>query len=386
MPKTYDTIIIGAGIAGASLAYTLTQQNQKVLVLDKNGIASGGSGAAGAFVSPKIGLASSLHSLTNEAFEYAKDFYGKHCPEYYVQTGVLRIPKDNADAKKFPVYEKANSNVYETYDSERLKAMGIDVPYDGFFFPEAGACEALDICEFLLKDIEVEICDVDKIMYKDGIGNVLRQAQEPMTNTVTKSVTELAEVHAKNIVIATGFENKLFNMDYMGVHGVWGNRGDFSTTLDLPISMHQSMSVGANVDGIIKLGATHERVVRDAQPCEEAEVLSLKEMASELIDTSDLELVQMYCGMRAGSRDSFPLIGKVIDVDYMLENHPSIKKGRKFPLKYIDNLYVYNGLGGRGFVFAPMMARMLAEYIVDKKEIDARVNPDRLFWKWVRKL
>jgi len=382
----YDTIIIGAGIAGASLAYALTQQNQKVLVLDKNGIASGGSGAAGAFVSPKIGLASPLHGLTNEAFEVAKDFYLAHCPEYYAQTGVLRIPKDDADAKKFPVYEKANSNVYETYGSERLKAMGIDVPYDGFFFPEAGVCEALDICEFLLRDIEVEICNIDKIMYKDGMWSVLRQAQEPMKNTVTKSVTELAEVRAKNIVIATGFENKIFNMDYMGVHGVWGNRGDFSSTLDLPISMHQSMSVGANVDGIIKLGATHERSVHEVQSCEEAEVLSLKEMASELIDTSDLELMKMYCGMRAGSRDSSPLIGKVIDVESMLESHPSIKKGRKFPLKYIDNLYVYNGLGGRGFVFAPMLARMLTEYMIEGKEVDKRVNPDRLFWKWCRKL
>ena len=240
MPKTYDTIIIGAGIAGASLAYALTKQNQNVLVLDKNGIASGGSGAAGAFVSPKIGLASPLHTLTNEAFEYAKDFYLKHCPEYYAQTGVLRIPKDDADDKKFPMYEEANSNVYKLYESERLKAMGIDVPYDGFFFPDAGACEALDICEFLLQDIEVEISNVDKIIYKDGIWSVLRQAQEPMRNTVTKSVTELAEVRAKNIVIATGFENNLFNMDYMGIHGVWGNRGDFSTSLDLPIRGKES--------------------------------------------------------------------------------------------------------------------------------------------------
>jgi len=386
MPKTYDTIIIGAGIAGASLAYALTKQNQNVLVLDKNGIASGGSGAAGAFVSPKIGLASPLHTLTNEAFEYAKDFYLKHCPEYYAQTGVLRIPKDDADDKKFPMYEEANSNVYKLYESERLKAMGIDVPYNGFFFPEAGACEALDICEFLLQDIEVEISNVDKIIYKDGIWSVLRQAQEPMRNTVTKSVTELAEVRATNIVIATGFENKLFNMEYMGVHGVWGNRGDFSSTLDLSISMHQSMSVSANVDGIIKLGATHERSVQEVKPCEEVQVLSLKEMASGLIDTSDLELIKMYCGMRAGSRDSFPLIGKVIDIERMLENYPSIKKGRKFPLRYIDNLYVYNGLGGRGFVFAPMLAQMLAECIVEGKEIDKRVNPDRLFWKWVRKL
>ena len=120
MPKTYDTIIIGAGIAGATVAYTLTQQNQKVLVLDKNGIASGGSGAAGAFVSPKIGKGSALQTLTNEAFSFAKDFYLTTCPEYFHQTGVIRIPKDEADAQKFSVYEAFNDTVYEKYTKEKL--------------------------------------------------------------------------------------------------------------------------------------------------------------------------------------------------------------------------------------------------------------------------
>ena len=72
MSKTYDSIIIGAGIAGASTAHALTQKGQKVLVFDKKGIASGGSGAAGAFVSPKIGKGSPLQTLTNEAFSFSK--------------------------------------------------------------------------------------------------------------------------------------------------------------------------------------------------------------------------------------------------------------------------------------------------------------------------
>ena len=370
MPKTYDTIIIGAGIAGASLAYALTQQNQKVLVLDKNGIASGGSGAAGAFVSPKIGKGSDLQTLTNEAFLFAKEFYLSTCPEYFHQTGVIRIPKDESDTQKFCEYEKFNNTVYENYSKEKLKSLGIGIEFDSFYFHDAGDCDAVQVCEYLLRDIEVEIYNITEIVYKDGMWNVFRQAQE---------------VEAKNIVLATGYESNLADLRYMGIRGTWGTRGDFKTSLDLKVSMHQSMSVGSNIDGIIKLGATHEKEVKEVVPCSDAHALSLKEKASFMIDTSDLEFHKSYCGMRAGSKDYFPLVGKVIDVSYMIENYPKILRGTKPKLTYVDNLYVLNGLGGRGFVFAPLMAKLLAECIVEEKEVDSRVNPDRLFLKWCRK-
>ncbi|NOR55756.1 MAG: FAD-dependent oxidoreductase, partial [Sulfurovum sp.] len=156
--------------------------------------------------------------------------------------------------------------------------------------------------------------------------------------------------------------------------------------LDLKVSMHQSMSVGANINGSIKLGATHEKMVKEVMPCDKTQALMLKEKASGLIETSDLQLKELFCGMRAGSKDYFPLLGKVIDVPSMLETYPKIRVGAKPELSYVDNVFVLNGLGGRGFVFAPLMAKILAEHIVNKKELDPRMNPDRLFLKWCRKL
>ena len=378
MPKTYDTIIIGAGIAGATAAYTLIKENQKVLVLDKNGIASGGSGAAGAFVSPKIGKGSALQTLTNEAFVFAKEFYLSTCPEHFHQTGVIRIPKDEADAQKFSEYEKFNDTVYENYSKEKLQSLGIDVDFDSFYFPDAGDCDAPKVCEFLLRGIEVQICNVEKLSFSDGLW-VCVPTQE--------SGNETSMVYqAKNIVLATGYESNLTDLRYMGIRGTWGTRGDFSSKLALEVSMHQSMSVGANVGGIIKLGATHEKEVKEVVPCSNEQALSLKEKASSLIETADLEIVETYCGMRAGSKDYFPLVGKVIDAPMMLDTYPAIVRGTKPELEYVENLYVLNGLGGRGFVFAPLMAKMLAEHMVAGKEIEKRVNPDRLFLKWCRKL
>ncbi len=378
MPQLYDTIIIGAGIAGASLAYTLAKQRQKVLVLDKKGIASGGSGAAGAFVSPKIGKGSTLQMLTNEAFMYAKDFYLHTCPEYFHQTGVIRIPKDSEDAKKFSEYEKFNNMVYEVYSKERLHALGIGIDFDSFYFPDAGHCDALKICESLLRGIEVHRSNVEKLSFRDRLW-ICIPTQESRDKTFLSYM-------AQNVVLATGYESTLVDIRYMGIHGTWGTRGDFSSKLDLRVSMHQAMSVGSNVDGIIKLGATHEKEVKSPSPCSEEIAEGLKEKASSLIETSDLELKQVFCGMRAGSKDFFPLAGKVIDVPLMLEHYPKILRGAKPELIYRDNLYVLNGLGGRGFVFAPLMARRLAEHIVEEKSLDTRINPDRLFLKWCRRL
>ena len=367
MEKLYDTIVIGAGIAGASIAYRLHQKEEHLLVLDKKGIASGGSGAAGAFVSPKIGKGSPLQTLTNEAFDYAQAFYHTYAREYFHQTGVVRIPKDEEDAQKFVTYENYLQAPYERYSTSKLQRLGITSAYEALFFPQAGDCDAVGMCRFLLQGIDVAIYNATKIYQKEGMWHI-------------------GAYRAKKIVIASGYEHTLVDMDYMGLRGTWGTRADFSSNLALRCSMHQSLSVGANHQGVIKVGATHEKCVKTPQPCQAKEAIALKQKASTLVNVSDFTLKKSFCGMRAGSKDYFPLVGRVIDVTSMLQKTPKIRQGATPKLTYIPNLYILGGFGGRGFVFAPLMAQHLAQYMVDKTPLDARTNPDRLFFKWARKL
>lgn len=367
--QQYDVIVIGAGIAGSSCAYFLKKRGLKVLVLDRAGVAKeGGSAAAGAFISPKIGKGLALQSLTNEAFDFAKSFYLEHFPKYFAQTGVIRIPKDEQDALAFGDYEQHNEAQYSWIEEDSLLEMGIKNAKRSFLFDDAGVCDAQGLCTALLKDIDFEQYDVKTLQYDNG-------------------AWDIGVYKAEQLILATGYEKRFFDMRYMGIKGTWGTRGDYASDLDLDVSMHKKISVSANVNGIIKIGATHEKEIKSCINCKEEPLQELLSVATEMVDTSDFKLKNIFCGMRAGSKDYFPLVGSVIDVQEMLSSNPKLLRGAKphDGLKHIDNLFVCNGLGGRGFVFAPMMAKMLTEHMLEGNEMDERVNPDRLFLKWCRK-
>jgi len=365
----YDIIIIGAGVAGSSAAYTLYQKAQRVLMVDRSSVpASGGSGAAGAFVSPKIGKGGPLQRLTNQAFEYAQDFYVRHFAQHFTQSGVVRIPKDDADALKFALYEPHNYPLYEKWNSHKLSHHGITDPHGGFYFPEAGDCDAPAMVMAMASGVDFIQYDVQSL---ERVEHGWRLGGSSLTAT--------------QVVLATGYQNDLFDMRYMGVKGLWGSRGDFMASAHLDISMHKSISISSIRDGVVKIGATHVKHPHPCTVCDGQPLASLLDKADELVDMSSFVLRETFCGMRAGSRDYFPLVGRVIDVEYMLVKYPEILRGAKPPLAYLDDIFVLNGLGGRGFVWAPLMSKWLSEYMVDGKPIHHRVDPDRLFWKWARR-
>jgi len=396
MSGSYDTIVIGAGIVGCCVAYTLKQKGQKVLLVDRSSVAaSGGSGAAGAFVSPKIGKGSALQTLTNEAFEFSKDFYLNHFPNHFYQTGVIRIPKDADDAEKFPIYEEHNKSKHRWVEKKELEELGIYNCEKSFLFDESAVCDAPEMCREIMHGLEFKQVDVDSLKYSDDFWHIETSSNPPRgsdafckkdSHTTLSDYDKQIDLKAKNIVLSTGYENKLFDMRYMAVKGTWGSRGDYESSLDLKVSMHKSISISSNINGVIKVGASHVKAKKPCVICDGEPLKEIFEKATTMVDTSDFKLKETLCGMRAGSKDYFPLAGKVIDVPFMLETYPKITQGAKPEFKHIENLFICNGVGGRGFVFSPYIAELLAESIVKNEPIDKRINPDRLFLKWCRKL
>ena len=366
----YDLIVVGAGIAGCSIANYANKKGKKVLIIDRAAsVATGGSGAAGAFISPKLGKESKLLNLTNEAFEYASKFYSKNYNKYFDNRGIIRILKDSKDAKNICMYKELIKSDSKILTIKDLKHLGIKSDVEALYFKNGGVCDAQNLCNALIKNIDFIQLELNDIKHLDNCILINKQYK------------------TKNLVLATGYEGYKDLLKYMGIKGLWGSRGDFYTNSNIKYSLHKDISISANKDGIVKIGATHIREKNPCLKCSGKPLEPLINRAKELVEFDNLELKEIFCGMRSGSRDYFPLVGKVIDYKYMLDNFPNIKKGfSKAKLKYLDNIYVFNGLGGRGFVFAPILAKWLYELIFNNIEINPLVNPNRLFFKWARKL
>lgn len=378
--KIYDFLIIGAGSAGCNMAYFLHKENKSVAVVDREEIAGGASGAAGAFLSPLPGKTNLYNSLVNDALEYCLDFYQNLLPSAVDKKGVLRVANGNFDEDKL----SQNSIKCKYFSTEKLHDISKNfMNIDGYFYENAAVIEPVQICHKLTKGCDFYKIDVQELHFKDGLYMI-------------------ENIKAKNIILAQGVSSSLVKIPYMQIAPIFGLRIDVKTTTEVPFNIHKSISVSTNKqDGTLSIGATHERHDTAKMECittcdkcafyansDEIQTQTLLKQAEELIKLEDLEVVKTYKGARATIKSYFPVIGKVVDYESSLKKHPCIKNGTKIPhgmLEYFPNIHVINALGSRGFVYGPYLAKILTQNIVYNKPIPKEISTEKLFYKMARK-
>ena len=102
----------------------------------------------------------------------------------------------------------------------------------------------------------------------------------------------------------------------------------------------------------------------------------------------DVEVIDIKIGARASSVDYFPMVGKFVDSKKSIEKYPHIKNGTHIKndnLIMIDDLYVLNGVGGRGFVLSLYLANQLVQNVISNKALDEDITNYRLFSRWAKK-
>ena len=365
---SYDTIVIGAGIAGISTAFWLEKGGQKVLLVDKKGLLTGASGAAGAFLSPRLGKGGDLQKVTNEAYRFALDFYAQNVPEGFFQKGLVRIPKDEKDAEKFAAYEPFIDLPYQKVSSGDFPHIAPEaLRWGAFYFDHAAFVDPMTVAKKLTERIDTAWGVDAKPSYAGGAWRV-------------------GKFSAPNIVLATGAERLPLEIPYLSIGGVWGERVDVRSAAEIPVTLHQKLSVSANVEGVVRIGATH---VRNDPRSEIERVNQLIVDAIVLVPAlADQRILRIYAGHRASVSDHFPLVGTIADTDASkkaLGKPPKSLKPEHETIPRIPGCHIVNGFGGRGFVFGPLMGKMMSEKILSQTPIDPRVSADRYLLRFLRR-
>lgn len=338
----YDVIIVGAGINGCTCAYFLSQAGLKVALVDKTGIASGGSGAAGAFISPKFNKQGPLKELMDVAYNEAMSFYTTVLAAYTLVKPLMHMSQES--------------------------------PHESIMLEHCAIIDARSACQALASGIDFYIIDVESPTYLEDNWHC-------------------GHLYSSHLILTIGAYPKILPIDYVGLRGIWGHRIDITTSTDVSHIYHQFVSISPTLkDGVIAIGATHNVHYSPFNPEAVYDVKAGREelitQALKTLKLNNISILNDYTGLRSGSNDYMPMLGSLVNAEATLELHPHLQHGKVIDPKefvYYPNLTMVNGSGGYGFVLAPYLARRLKEYLVDGIAMDETISPSRYFLRWAKR-
>ena len=370
----YDIAIIGAGINGTSVAYELASTGKKVVIFDENSIGGGGSGAAGAFISPKFSKEGELKELLHNAFVYSMDFYEKNFSSLLTKAPLLHIAQDKKSSKILKLFKSTTDLELKTPAQELLNSLTPFAKREENVYMQGGVVDALAMCKTLSKQARFVKEKIEDLVYDDGMW-ILNDRYS-----------------AKEVVLATGAYESVLKEPYINLRGIWGHRIDVKTTTKNETSIHQDVSISPSKNGVVSIGATHNvhyhpQTSKEAYNFEEGRA-ELLEKTFKTIELENIEIIKDYVGLRSGSVDYMPLLGQIVISKETLacaNSRFNVEHSKYNEFVYYPNLYMINGSSGYGFVLAPYLAKLLKEYILSNKKISQRMSPARFFVRWAKR-
>jgi len=345
-----DYIIVGSGLAGISFAEIAIRNNKTILVLDDKSQIS--SRVAGGLYNPVILKRFSEVWKAEEQLVLMEDFYS-HI-EVKLNTKVnFKLPI----LRKFFSIEEQN-NWFAASDKPLLapflstklifkKYVGIDSPYD---YGEVLHTGYVDTSLLLDK-------------YQDYLienGLLIQDSFQHDKLVVNENFVQYQEYQAQNIIFAEGFG--LHANPFFQDLPLDGTKGELfvikAPELDLDVIVNTSVFILPLGNHLFKVGATYNWKDKTDDPTEEGRA-ELLERIREIINC-DFEIVSHFGGVRPTVRDRRPLIGT---------HH-----------KYLP-LHLLNGLGTRGVMLGPAMAKDLYDYIENNKPLDPAIDIQRFYKK-----
>ncbi len=371
--KTYDYLIIGAGVSGCASGYFLAREGKSVAIIDaKENLFDGASGAAGAFLSPMLGSANPVRTTVNTALLFALDFYEKNVPNALNKQGVLRILEDSEEFASAKKYDSTLEFPFTFLEHPSQKYPSVkDDGFGGYFFENGAILDTKKTLEFFTRSCNLYLGIKVQTIEKNGEDFVV------------------SGIRAKNLIFAQGYESTLIPTPYFRARPIWGQRIEIRAENPPPCNIHKGIGISCVRNDVksFAIGATKVRNRLDPST-DESDTRILLEKALSLYDLKNPQVLEVYSGIRSSAVDYLPVCGKLIDFEVTTRAFPTSIHGffpRSFALCEIENCYIINALGARGFVYAPLVAKTLSDYILYQREIPDSLALRRLYTRWCKK-
>ncbi len=345
-----DYLIVGAGLAGISFSEVALKNNKTIFVLDND--SQNSSKIAGGLYNPvilkrfsEVWQAQAQLVLMNEFYDSLKQ---KIKVDFDFKKPILRkffsIEEQN---NWFAASDKAALSPFLSTDLIYKKYEGIDAPFGYGEVLQTGYVDTA----LLLKT------------YKDFLinNNLFREESFDYDELRLENDTIIyKDIEAKHILFAEGFG--VHSNPYFNTLPLDGTKGELfiikAPDLDLDVIVNTSVFILPIGNDLYKVGATYNWKDKTDLPTEEGKaelVARIKEILS-----CDFEIISHFAGVRPTVKDRRPLIGTH-------PKHPSV--------------HILNGLGTRGVMLGPAMAKVLYDSIEHQIPLDKDINIDRFLSK-----
>lgn len=334
MTDRTEVVVVGAGLAGACAALVLSR-TRDVVVIEAEGPAAGASGAAAGLVNPFMGQKAKAAWRHDEALDALDELTTEVGDGLFRRTGVLRPAASATQARVFAQRSEAHGDLAWHPASASAERWPLVASPHGTLAVARGG--SVDLGAF----IEAALATVERRGGRVVRGQLLRWEPNPLV-----AITDQDSVRASALVLALGDGARhLPALAALPLHRVKGQTIRLARPTLLPADHPAVAGAGYVVprpDGVL-VGATFEHDVDDLSPDPSLDA-GLAARGARLIPAlASADVLDRRAGVRltvpaSVSPRRLPLAGP-------LPEHPGV--------------WVLTGLGAKGLLTAPLIARRL---------------------------
>lgn len=345
----WDYMVVGQGLAGSVLSYSLISRGKKVLVMDDPKQPKASWVAAGIY-NPFTGRKLVKTWLLDNLFPYLQEFYSAMQQDFqtkFLHPGpmyrpFLSVREQNEWGSKLhdPFYNKYIGAIIEAKDSIK----GILNPWGGLLLKNCGYVDTVHLIGEVTKFLQQRHCIKQHRFRVD-------QLQVASDHVIYQGET------ARKIIFCEGpglVENLYFN--WLPLHPVKGETLLIEVSEPLPYMINRGIFILPLQGKICKVGATFDHQDLSWETTQKG----LEELISKLKNLLHLKyrVLDQMAGIRPATKDRRPFIGL----------HP-----------LHEPLGVFNGLGTKGVSLAPYFAKEFFEFMEEGKPLNKEVTINRYF-------